>query len=69
MTKIERHADRYRSELFDNVVPFWEKHSIDAECGGYFTCLDRKGNVFDTDKFVWLQARQVWMFSRLYNDI
>ncbi len=67
MTKIERHANRYRSELFDNVVPFWEKHSVDVECGGYFTCLDREGNVYDTDKFVWLQARQLWTFSMLYN--
>ena len=67
MTKIAGHADQYRSELFDNVIPFWEKHSIDAECGGYFTCLDRRGKVYDTDKFVWLQARQVWTFSMLYN--
>jgi N-acylglucosamine 2-epimerase len=67
MTKIAGHADRYRSELFDNVIPFWEKHSIDAECGGYFTCLDRHGKVYDTDKFIWLQARQVWTFSMLYN--
>ena len=37
--------------------------------GGYFTCLDRQGNVFDTDKFIWLQARQVWLFSMLYNKV
>jgi N-acylglucosamine 2-epimerase len=67
MTKIARDADRYRSELFDNVIPFWEKNSIDTECGGYFTCLDRRGKVYDTDKFIWLQARQVWTFSMLYN--
>ncbi len=35
--------------------------------GGYYTCLDQYGNVYDTDKFMWLQARQVWMFSMLYN--
>lgn len=67
MTKIERHADRYKSELFENVIPFWERHSIDAEYGGHFTCLDRAGKVYDTDKFIWLQARQVWTFSMLYN--
>ena len=53
--------------MFDNVIPFWEKHSIDAECGGYFSCLDRRGEVYDTDKFIWLQARQLWTFSMLYN--
>jgi N-acylglucosamine 2-epimerase len=37
--------------------------------GGYFTCLETDGTVFDTDKFSWLQARQVWMLSKLYNFI
>lgn len=60
-------AALYRDALFQDVIPFWEKHSVDWEQGGYFTCLDRTGDVFDTDKFVWLQARQVWTFSMLYN--
>jgi len=60
---------QYRKELLENVVPFWEKYSIDNECGGYLTCLDRQGKVFDTDKFIWLQGRQAWMFSRLYNNV
>ena len=61
-------ATRYRSELLDNVLPFWLEKSQDKEHGGYFTCLDRDGTVFDTDKFVWLQGREVWMFSMLYNS-
>ncbi|MDD3779337.1 MAG: AGE family epimerase/isomerase, partial [Proteiniphilum sp.] len=32
-------------------------------------CLDRQGNVYDTDKFIWLQAREVWLFSMLYNKV
>jgi len=67
MTNIERHADLYENELFENVIPFWEEHSIDPEHGGYLTCLDREGKVYDTDKFIWPQARQVWTFSMLYN--
>ena len=59
----------YREELFSNVLPFWQERSQDLEYGGYFTCLDRKGEVFDTDKFIWLQGRQVWMFSMLYNKV
>ncbi len=62
-------AEQYKSELFEKVIPFWENHSKDKEYGGYFTCFDRKGKVFDTDKFIWLQARQVWMFSKLYNEV
>ena len=59
----------YKEELLLNVIPFWLEKSQDKEFGGYFTCLDRQGNVFDTDKFIWLQGRQVWMFSMLYNNV
>jgi N-acylglucosamine 2-epimerase len=62
-------AEQYRNELLQKVVPFWEKHSKDEQFGGYFTCLDRQGNVFDTDKFIWLQGREVWMFATLYNKV
>ena len=59
----------YRDELLENVVPFWLNKSQDPVNGGYFTCLDRKGDVFDTDKFIWLQGREVWLFSMIYNNI
>ncbi|MFC1479245.1 AGE family epimerase/isomerase [Planctomycetota bacterium] len=61
--------EQYRSALADDVIPFWQKYSIDTEHGGYFTCLERDGSVFDTDKFIWLQARQVWLFSMLYQEL
>lgn len=64
--KLEK---QYKSELLDNVLPFWLKNSQDKEYGGYFSCLDRDGTVFDTDKFIWLQGREVWMFSMLYNNV
>jgi N-acylglucosamine 2-epimerase len=60
-------AALYRDSLFLDVIPFWERHSVDWAEGGYYTCLDRAGNVYDTDKYVWLQAREVWTFSMLYN--
>ncbi len=59
----------YRDALLRDVIPFWERHSVDEECGGYFTCLDRQGSVYDTDKFIWPQARQVWTFAMLYNRL
>ncbi|WP_257659183.1 AGE family epimerase/isomerase [Parapedobacter lycopersici] len=58
----------YKASLLTDVMPFWLAHSRD-EKGGYFTCLDRQGKVFDTDKFIWLQGRQVWMLSTLYNQV
>jgi N-acylglucosamine 2-epimerase len=51
------------------IIPFWEKNSLDNEAGGFYTCLDKEGKVYDTDKFIWLQARQVWTFSMLYNEV
>lgn len=62
-------AAQYKSELLDKVVPFWLEKSQDLEHGGYFTCLERDGEVYDTDKFVWLQGREVWMFATLYNKV
>jgi N-acylglucosamine 2-epimerase len=62
-------ATLYKETLLNNVLPFWAEHSIDTTHGGYFTCLDRSGQVYDTDKFIWLQNRQVWMFSMLYNRL
>jgi N-acylglucosamine 2-epimerase len=62
-------AEQYKAELLQNVLPFWLDYSQDAQFGGYFTCLDRQGKVYDTDKFVWLQGREVWMFAMLYNKV
>jgi N-acylglucosamine 2-epimerase len=62
-------AERNRRALLDDVIPFWERHSPDPEHGGYFSCLDRRGEVYDTDKFVWLQARQAWTFAMLCNRV
>jgi N-acylglucosamine 2-epimerase len=62
-------SEQHKHELLKNVIPFWERYSVDNEHSGYFTCLDREGKVFDTDKFIWLQAHHVWMFSKLYNKV
>ncbi len=59
----------YKDTLLEDVIPFWETYSIDNENGGYYTCLDTYGNVYDTDKFIWLQGRQAWTFSMLYNKV
>lgn len=64
-----KYAELYKNALLHDVLPFWEKNSLDANHGGYFTCLDQQGHVYDTDKFIWLQARQVWTFSMLYNQV
>lgn len=69
VTVLKGFRDRYARELLESVTPFWLRHSLDREHGGYFTCLDRAGQVYDTRKYIWLQGRAVWMFSRLYRTV
>ena len=65
---LQKYAACYRDDLENSVIPFWLKHSLDRQCGGYFNCLDRDGSVYDTKKYMWLQGREAFMFARLYNE-
>lgn len=59
----------YERQLLENILPFWLKHARDDEGGGYFTCLERDGKVFDADKLcLWSQGRIAWTFAWLYNE-
>ncbi len=59
----------YREDLVKNILPFWLDNSIDYTNGGIYTCLDREGNIYGTDKSVWFQGRALWVFSKAYNLI
>ena len=59
-------ADFYRDTLLNDVVPFWLRHGIDREHGGFITSLDRDGTIIDTDKSIWFQGRGAWTFASLY---
>lgn len=66
---LDTYASQYKNELLNNIMPFWLQKSKDSVNGGYFTCLNRDGSIFDTDKFMWLQGREVWCFSFMYNNV
>ncbi len=68
MTDFKHYQQQYQQYLDDNIIPFWLQNSSDDVYGGFFTSLDREGKVYDTDKFIWLQARQVWTFAMLHNQ-
>ena len=53
-----------RSQL-DTCVDFWLKNGMDEVNGGVYTCLDREGKIFSTDKSVWMQGRCAWIFAYL----
>ncbi|MHC4873401.1 MAG: AGE family epimerase/isomerase [Planctomycetota bacterium] len=66
---IKAIADRYRKELTESVIPFWQNNCVDSDMGGYFTMLDRDGEVYDTTKYMWMQWRIVYMFATLYDQL
>jgi N-acylglucosamine 2-epimerase len=41
---------------------------MDRKYGGYFTRLERDGKPYAYDKDMWMTAREIWMFSHLYNN-
>jgi N-acylglucosamine 2-epimerase len=66
---VKKYAQQYKDELLSNILPFWLANSKDEVNGGFFTCLTREGKVYDTDKFMWLQGREVWCFSYMYQHV
>jgi N-acylglucosamine 2-epimerase len=61
--------ETYRDGLLLDTLPFWIRHGVDREFGGFLTALDRDGWVIDTDKCVWQQGRFTWLLGELYNNV
>lgn len=59
----------YRVQLLEDCVPFWLEHSLDRRCGGYLTMLEHDGSPYGTGKYIWPQAREAYMFAKLYNAV
>ncbi len=64
--KLKQQQKWIREEL-ERCADFWVKNGWDHEHGGVYTCLDRWGRVYSTDKSVWMQGRCAWTFSYLCN--
>lgn len=59
----------FKKELLNNILPFWLNNAIDYENGGIYTQLDKKAEIYGTDKSVWFQGRALWSFCKAYNTI
>ncbi len=57
-----------RRHLFEQVLPFWERHAMDDH-GGIATCIADDGAIQSGDKWIWSQWRAVWVFARIYRTI
>ena len=42
--KLRELVDVWTNDLNHNVIPFWQKYSVDRVHGGYFTHLDENGD-------------------------
>lgn len=62
--KLVQIREWIRSEL-ECCADFWLKNGMDKEHGGVYTCLDREGKIFSTDKSVWMQGRCGWIYAWL----
>ena len=69
MNELKAYRQLFEKELFENVIPFWTKNAIDSVNGGIYNSLDRKGEIYSTDKSVWMQGRAGYMFSYIYNNL
>ena len=68
MVKNREQLQAYQSwvrEELERCIDFWLKNGMDKEHGGVYTCLDRKGKIYSTDKSVWMQGRRGWIFTYL----
>ena len=67
--RIDELIATFRDGLMEDTLPFWIKHCVDREYGGFTICLDRDGTIIDTDKGMWSQGRFTWLLSHLYNTV
>ena len=58
-------AKNWVSAELDRCVNFWLEKGMDKVHGGVYTCLDRFGEIYSTDKSVWMQGRCGWMFAHM----
>ena len=63
---IEALRDHYRQYLFGQYLPFWHRHGIDHELGGFMCALDHDGTRSSDSKYMWYQGRGLWVYSYLY---
>jgi mannobiose 2-epimerase len=63
----EKFQKRVRAELYENIIPFWQKYTVDNEFGGFAGYV---GPNLEIDKHaskgLILNARILWTFAAMY---
>jgi mannobiose 2-epimerase len=56
-----------KSELVNNILPFWSEKMSDSENGGFYGRIEGNGHIHPTaDKGCVLNSRILWTFSSAY---
>lgn len=64
---IEKLKSEVKSELINNIMPFWSQKMIDTENGGFYGHIDGNNQLISkADKGGILNARILWSFSSAY---
>ena len=66
---IKQWAESYKTDLTENIMPFWMEHGWDKVNGGIYTCVDRDGSLIDSTKSVWFQGRFAFICAYAYNNV
>jgi N-acylglucosamine 2-epimerase len=65
---VQHLRDHYHNYLFDEYLPFWSRHGVDHERGGFICGLDHDGTCVSDNKNMWYQGRGLWTYSYLYRN-
>jgi N-acylglucosamine 2-epimerase len=60
---------QYEYDLYEDFLPFMEKHVIDHEFGSFMCHADRDGTQISGEKTAWYTGRGIWVYSFLYNNL
>ena len=66
MTLSTRHdwAARIEKELLENILPFWMRHTLDHENGGFYGKVDCDGHIDrEAPRSPVINSRILWTFS------
>lgn len=66
---IEDIRNGYEYDLFEDYVPFHDKHVIDHNTGCYYSNTDHDGSHANTNTTSSFMGRGIWCYSFLYNNL
>ena len=57
---------RVHEHLYRELIPFWNRNSVDKQYGGFLTNFDEHGKpIAMSEKYLNTQCRMIWWFSQL----